>query len=108
MDEFMRRELSRQITDVYDAPQPNDEAFLDTVERLRDFLAAHGRAPESPARDAQEACLGRWLELQKGHARSGTLCGKRLGVLEEILGREWSMDSNRGQWALGSHAGETA
>ncbi|KHL00958.1 hypothetical protein [Sinomonas humi] len=91
MDEFMRRVLSRQITDISDAPQANDDAFLASVEGLRNFLSAKGRAPEAFCPDSEEALMGRWLELQKGHARSGTLCEQRRSVLEEILGPDWSI-----------------
>ncbi|WP_138444043.1 helicase associated domain-containing protein [Sinomonas susongensis] len=93
LDEFMRRELSRQITDVREVPQPEDGLFGAAVDQLRDFCRTHRRAPEPTGRHADEALLGRWLEAQKGHAQRGTLCEKRRSVLEEILGHEWSIDA---------------
>lgn len=93
MDEFMRRELSRQITDVREVEQPNDELFRTAVESLRDFCKTEGREPAPGAPGALEARLARWLEAQRGHAQRGTLCEQRRSLLEEVLGHEWSVDS---------------
>ncbi|WP_422935639.1 helicase associated domain-containing protein [Sinomonas sp. P47F7] len=93
MDEFTRRELSRQISGLHNPVLGGDELFLSTLQRLRTFCAAHGRAPEPAAPSVEENWLGRWVEAQLAEAHRGTLSGERRALLDEALGRGWALEA---------------
>ena len=93
MDDFTRRELSRQITGLHDPMQGSDELFLSALQRLKTFCAAHGRNPEPASASAEEGRLGRWVEGQRAEARRGTLSEQGRALLDEALGEGWAFDA---------------
>jgi len=66
-----------------------EEAFMNRVEDLRAFLAAHARYPKHNGPDVDERGLAKWIYNRRQDWKTGKLSAERIQALGEVEGWKW-------------------